>query len=178
MWRHKPNKKVPHATTSHGHAAAFSGFQVATTSSHREELSARVPWGIFRFDLYRDVFLNEHICIIITCIYGSIYLLRHHVVFACCNMEMESNSEFQWVVYQCWFFKLWVFPMRPLQHSTSINGSQGLELAIPINEEALPEKKSLNKFGGGWCWCFRYLSNWLGLVFFSRHIVSFYIAVA
>lgn len=48
-------------------------------------------------------------------------------------------------------YKLRVFPMRPLQHSTSINGSQGLELAIPINEEALPEKKSLNKFGGGWC---------------------------
>lgn len=64
MWRHKPNKKAPHPTTSHGHAAVFSGFQVATTSSHREELSARVPWGIFRFDLYRDVFFNEHICII------------------------------------------------------------------------------------------------------------------
>ena len=23
MWRHKPNKKAPHATTSHGHAAVF-----------------------------------------------------------------------------------------------------------------------------------------------------------
>lgn len=45
------------------------------------------------------MYFSMNIFVLSLCIYGSIYLLRHHVVvFACCNMEMESNSEFQWVV--------------------------------------------------------------------------------
>ena len=117
MWRRKRNKKAPHATTSHGQAAVFRLQRHLLTARSSVPEYLEVFSDLICMGMY---FWMNIICIIMTCIYGSIYLLRHHVVFACCNMEMESNSEFQWVVYQCWFFKLWVFPMRPLQHSTSI----------------------------------------------------------